>query len=194
MTDTPSGSASSTGPALLLVAGLPGTGKSTIASQLADRGWHWIDTDAVRKELAGIAPTDRRTPDDPLYTPEAILAVYTHCVQRAAGQLAAGQSVVLSATFARADYRQPFLELADRCGVQLRILLVELAEAEVQRRLRQRMDAGHDVSDADVSVWQKVAARWEAFSDREQSITLTLDTTGLSPDDATARVLTWLAT
>ncbi|MGE0435275.1 MAG: AAA family ATPase [Planctomycetota bacterium] len=180
-------------PCLLLIAGLPGTGKSTLASHLATaHGFHWIDTDAVRKELAGIAPTDRRKPDDPMYTPEAIQRVYEVCVERVRAQLQAGVPVAVSATFAKASYRRPFVELAAECGVPLRILLVELAEDEVRRRLEARMAAGHDVSDADTSVWRKVAARWEAFDAVESAATLSLDTTGITPDAANARMVEWL--
>jgi predicted kinase len=42
---------------LILVGGLPGTGKSTLAGGLADRiGAVALGSDRLRKELAGIAP------------------------------------------------------------------------------------------------------------------------------------------
>src|SRR5438034_1293400 len=46
-------------PCLVLVGGLPGTGKSTLAQGLAQRaGFQVIRSDVVRKQLAGLAPTD----------------------------------------------------------------------------------------------------------------------------------------
>src|SRR5262249_25807923 len=46
-------------PCLVLVAGLPGTGKSTLARALAERaGFEVIRSDVVRKELAGPAARD----------------------------------------------------------------------------------------------------------------------------------------
>jgi len=48
---------------LVLVGGLPGTGKSTLAAALADAtGWSVLRSDEVRKDLAGLGHTTRRPP------------------------------------------------------------------------------------------------------------------------------------
>src|SRR5205085_38563 len=60
-------------PALILLGGLPGTGKSTLARGLTERtGGTVIRTDVVRKDLAGQAPSDRATAEyaEGIYTPE----------------------------------------------------------------------------------------------------------------------------
>ena len=50
-------------PCLVLVGGLPGTGKSSLAAELATRkGFQVIRSDVVRKELAGL-PADAPTPE-----------------------------------------------------------------------------------------------------------------------------------
>ena len=42
---------------MVLVGGLPGTGKTTLAGAIADRlGWTVLSSDQIRKELAGLAP------------------------------------------------------------------------------------------------------------------------------------------
>jgi hypothetical protein len=42
---------------MILVGGLPGTGKSAPAGALADRlGWTVLNSDRIRKELAGVRP------------------------------------------------------------------------------------------------------------------------------------------
>src|SRR6266851_78922 len=47
-------------PAMIVVCGLSGSGKSTVARRLADRlGFEWLRSDEVRKRLAGVAPAER---------------------------------------------------------------------------------------------------------------------------------------
>src|SRR5205807_565194 len=75
-----------TRPGLVLVGGLPGTGKSTLARALADRaGFTVIRSDVVRKELA------RRPPNEPtpldkrskLYSAKWTDRTYAECLRQA---------------------------------------------------------------------------------------------------------------
>ena len=47
-------------PAMIVVCGLSGSGKSTVARRLADwLGFEWLRSDEIRKRLAGVAPAER---------------------------------------------------------------------------------------------------------------------------------------
>lgn len=64
---------------LVLVSGLPGTGKSTVAQRLADEcGAAGLSSDRVRKELAGLCPEELASEDyrTGLHAPEATERVY----------------------------------------------------------------------------------------------------------------------
>src|SRR5512147_2981242 len=83
---------------LVLVGGLPGTGKSTLAGELADRlGMVLLSSDRVRKEQAGIAPeTPAPAPyGQGLYSPARTADVYRDLLRRAGAALTRGESVVL---------------------------------------------------------------------------------------------------
>src|SRR5206468_7223266 len=127
-----------TRPGLLLIGGLPGTGKSTLARALADRaGFAVIRSDVVRKELAGRPPTEP-TPTaerDKLYSAEWTDRTYAECLRRAEDQLFAGTRVIVDATFADDGHRQPFLSLAARLAVPAALLLCRADRATVRRRL-----------------------------------------------------------
>jgi uncharacterized protein len=148
-------------PCLLLVAGLPGTGKSTLARGLADvAGFSVIRSDEVRKELAGL-PAELKTPTDvrlSLYTPEWNARTYSDCMRRAELLLWEGKRVIVDATFREQKERTAFQEMAVRWGVPAGMLICQADAEMVRSRLEQRRG---DASDADWSVYLQVAQKWE---------------------------------
>ena len=97
-------------PRLILVGGLPGSGKSTIAAAMAERiGADCVASDVLRKELAGAEPGERLTAavGAGVYNTGMTDLTYRELLVRAERQLRGGRSVVLDATFGRgADRRQ----------------------------------------------------------------------------------------
>ncbi len=158
-------------PGLVLVSGLPGSGKSALARGLAERaGFEVIRSDVVRKELAG--DTARRAT---LYTPEWTGRTYAECLRRAEGLLREGRRVIVDATFREEARRRAFLEAATRLGVR-GLLLVCRASPEVTR---QRLESRRgDVSDADWRVYQELAAQWDEPGPQTRSALREIDTGG----------------
>ncbi len=95
--------------ALVLVGGLPGTGKSTVADGLADRtGWTVLRSDELRKDLAGIGHTTRGGDEygAGLYDEASTRATYRTLLDRARALLGAGESVILDASWTRERWRE----------------------------------------------------------------------------------------
>jgi aminoglycoside phosphotransferase family enzyme/predicted kinase len=153
-------------PALVLVAGAPGTGKSTLAAHLCTRGnFTWLRSDAIRKTLAGLDPhAPASAPlDQGIYTPGSTDATYRSCLNQAETLLLEGHRVVVDATFASDTHRLMFLEAADRLGVRSLLLHCEADPAIVAGRLAAR--AG-DASDADATLGRLLAARQDPCGPR----------------------------
>jgi len=143
-------------PCLILVGGLPGTGKSTLARGLAAAAnVTVIRSDEVRKELAGVPVTK---PCAECYTPEWTERTYSECWRRAVGLLKDGRRVIVDATFADEGRRGSFLYTARKQGVPAVLLICRADPAVARERLRARRG---DASDADERVYGQMAATWQ---------------------------------
>src|SRR5690606_38766419 len=151
---------------LVLVGGLPGTGKSTLARGLGEAlGATLLRSDEVRKELAGI-PLDRPAPaafGQGIYRDTVTAETYAELVRRAEVALGMGETVVLDASWNEERWR----EQARAAAVRAHADLVELrctASADVAAaRIRARAAAGEDVSDASPGIAEAMAARTDPW-------------------------------
>lgn len=144
-----SGAGADREPALVVVCGLPGVGKSTVASWIADRlDAAYFRTDEIRKELF----------PEPAYTRAETETVYETLVERGRAALARGENAVLDGTFKRRRHRLEPVEVARELAVTFRLVKVEAAESVVRDRIRDRTE---DVSDADVSVHEQFREEFE---------------------------------
>jgi uncharacterized protein len=169
---------------LVLVGGLPGTGKSTLAAGLADRfGWTILRSDEVRKDLAGVARTERAAApfQKGLYRPEATAATYRELLERARRLLERGEPVVLDASWTDRRYRTAAEAVAGETSSELVEVECMAPAAVAAERLQKRASVGADVSDATPSV----AAAMVATADPWPSA-CSIDTT-TPADDTLAR-------
>ncbi|MDB2237709.1 AAA family ATPase [Halorubrum ezzemoulense] len=124
---------------LVVVCGLPGVGKTTVAERIADHVDGRIRrTDVIRKQLF----------DDPEYTDAETEAVYAELLARARDDVDDGGAVVLDATFADARFRADARETAAEAAAEFDLVEVACDEAVVERRIERR----DGISDADFEI------------------------------------------
>lgn len=136
---------------LLLVGGLPGTGKSSVAHGLADLDTTWtlLRSDQVRKELAGVDGPAAAALNQGLYTAEKRRRTYDELLERARRCLEQGENVVLDASWTQQEYREAARRVADASGAELTAVQCIAPRAVALDRLARRRG---DFSDADAAV------------------------------------------
>ncbi len=145
---------------LVLVGGLPGTGKSSLAGQIADQlGCVVLGSDRIRKELAGVEP-DRPVAAEfrtGIYAQAWTDRTYAELLDRAAELLAMGESVLLDATWSSAAYRQLAAAIAAQCQADLVQLECVTPQEVASSRMASRSGDG---SDATAAIAARLAVEW----------------------------------
>lgn len=157
---------------LVLVGGVPGTGKSSLAAGLAaEIGATVLRSDEVRKELVPRSSTT--TADADLYGAERTERTYATLLDRAGARLRRGETVALDATWASAAHRVAARSCADRCGAEIIELRCVVALATARARADARARAGCDASDADAEIASEMARRFEPWPEAVEISTAT---------------------
>ncbi|MBE7381452.1 MAG: AAA family ATPase [Leptolyngbya sp. SIO1E4] len=167
---------------LLIMAGLSGSGKSTVARELSRQlGAIHLRSDAVRKHLAGIPL--QQTGDDSLYTAEMNRKTYERLT--ALGMLLAskGYCVILDAKFDRQGTRQAVMTQAQAQNLPLTIVHCTAPMETLKQRVQARQG---DIADATLGVLEKQTL--EPFTEAEADYLATVDTTQPLPLQLTAIV------
>lgn len=146
-------------PALVMLCGLPGTGKSYFAAALARRSAVVVlSSDRIRKILVG----------EPRYSRGEHRRVFAAAHLLLAELLGAGYAVVFDATNRTERARQPLYAIAERAKARLVILEFDVPEEVARQRLAGRAAgaaAGYvDYSDADWRIYCQMRQGGEPIS------------------------------
>jgi hypothetical protein len=136
-------------PTLVVVSGLPGTGKSYFCGKLAERlPLAILESDALRKALFSSLR----------YSSQESSRLFRACQHLIEGLLNKGISLILDATNLSERYREHLYRIAERLDVKLVLVRIEAPPELVRQRLNARqmgMDSGGQ-SDADWKVYQRM--------------------------------------
>jgi predicted kinase len=137
-------------PRLMAVSGLIGTGKSTLARQLAEAfEATWLRTDEIRRtEFERYRAASQEHMDSGLYAPEVSRQVYQRLCQRAEQALKRGHSVVCDGLFAKQSGRKALQAIAKRSGASFHLFECVVPKAVALQRIARRQAEGKDLSEA----------------------------------------------
>ncbi len=157
---------------IILMSGLSGAGKSTVARKLARKlGAIHLRSDAVRKHLAGI-PLEEKG-EDTLYTAEMTQKTYNRLLELGILLANQGFTAILDAKYDKQGLRESAIAQAQTAQIPLSILYCTAPMDVLRDRLLSRTG---DVSDATTDLLASQEAAAEPFTEEEQSLVTILDT------------------
>ena len=154
------------------------TGKTTLARALGQAlEWPVVESDKVRKTLAGMKPATRATVafGQGIYAAEFSTRTYEEMRRQAATHLAAGRGVILDGSYKRAGERELVRQLVREHGSAVVFVYCECPPAEARRRLGLRLADPQAVSDGRVELFEAQAKDFDPLGPEDRPL-LRLDT------------------
>jgi hypothetical protein len=159
-------------PAIIVVSGLPGTGKTYFSRRLAERlPFIILESDALRKQLF---PVPEYSASESAYLFRTIYILMEELLKK-------GIPVILDATNLEERHRERIYSIAEHINARLILVRVEAPPELVQQRLKSRIKKSGTNSDADWAVYKKMRVTAEKISrnhfnvDTSRDITPTID-------------------
>jgi len=165
-------------PLLILMVGLVGSGKTTLANALAQRlGAVHISSDVTRKRLAGI-PENEHHYDEPasgIYSPEFNRKTYDAIFTQGIEVLKDGVPVILDAAFLRQSEREQARRMSRELGVDYLVVECRLTPELTQKRLLQRCREA-SASDGRWEIYQRQTGWFEPVKEVSTANYILIDT------------------
>ncbi|MGD9094303.1 MAG: AAA family ATPase [Chromatiales bacterium] len=164
-------------PAVLLMSGPSGSGKSVVVRRLFSRlAVIQLASDVERKRLAGLDPLDRSgsEPGGGIYTRDMGQKTYARLLELCREVVEAGYVAAADATFLRCEQRRPFGELAQELDVPFLILEMQTPVELLKQRIRKRLQRSDDPAEATIEVLEMQLASAEPLTPEESKQSLVI--------------------
>ena len=152
-----------TRPAVVIVGGLSGTGKSVLARRIArTTEAEWLSSDRIRKEITGHDPHDRLTDEygSGIYSPDISRETYDTMISRGITAASRGRSVVIDATFLDEEWRKRARDAFKIIDADLQFVECYCPPDVVVKRLEERETDADEASDAGTSIYKVQLERY----------------------------------
>ena len=150
-------------PQLIVFYGLPGTGKSLMASRT--RNWTnaiHIRSDILRRVLASLSLDEHHYASfgKDLYSPEMSRRVYETLKGKARTYLAQNQSLIIDATYSKQKERAELKEAGEKLEAEVHFIRCEASDEKVKGWIEQRKESDRQ-SDATWEIYLAMKERFE---------------------------------
>ncbi|UCE13775.1 MAG: AAA family ATPase [Candidatus Heimdallarchaeota archaeon] len=168
---------------LIMILGLPGTGKTFFAKELSEflpDKPIYLSTDIVRRYLFDFSHHHYEPFGEKSYTQEKRDLVYNALYLVIDILLSQKLSVMVDGTFYSQNKRQPIYKICQRSNQELILIRTTCSEDRIRQRIQDRKSQGKNSSDADFNIYLEIKKRFEPIKiphlviNTEQSLTTNL--------------------
>ncbi|MFW9778423.1 MAG: AAA family ATPase [Candidatus Heimdallarchaeota archaeon] len=165
---------------LILIVGLPGTGKTTFARELQTflpADVIYLSTDSIRRNI--FQPTTVRA--DPVEYNEGIYSTASkdliYQILYFIGELLLGLNhvLIIDGTFYTQEKRKRFFSICERLNQDIILIETRCSEEIVRARLEKRIRQGESASDADFRIYLKIKEQFEPLEHDHITVNTELD-------------------
>jgi uncharacterized protein len=181
-------------PLVLAIMGRIGSGKTTVAKQVAiELNWPIFSSDEIRKTLAGVPLTERTAAKlrDKIYSEQMTQQTYKKLLYDGLASLPTHSGVILDATFLSRANRKLLRDACAKAGVHLQVVELDVDPGQIKRRLKAREATRlrrAEISDARLEDFEKLSAVYEPPSEHEPDL-IKISADGTVPDTLKAILL-----
>lgn len=129
---------------LIIIRGLPGSGKTTLAKKIAATGFVHYENDMYLEDMS---KKSGKTYQETISIRENLVSAYETCMSDCRLSLFNKEDVVVSNTFTTKKELKPYLDMAEKFGADLEVITMS-----------EQYESIHDVPDYVIS---RMKARWE---------------------------------
>ncbi|HED15661.1 MAG TPA: aminoglycoside phosphotransferase [Gammaproteobacteria bacterium] len=166
-------------PVLIIMHGLSGSGKTTVADDLAIQlGAVHVRSDIERKRLSGMTETQRSgsSTDDGLYASGVSDKTYDRLANITSTTLKSGYHIIVDASFLSRSKRQQFYDLAIQLETPLRLINCQAPKTLLKERIIRRYQSAADASEANAQVLDHQLKMADPLDEKEKLHSIYLDT------------------
>jgi predicted kinase len=133
---------------IIVVFGLPGTGKSFFARQLQKKlNASYFNTDIIRDELGRKGHYDKNSKK----------LIYERLAEKTSEEVVKGAGVIIDGTFHKRELRDDFRQIAAKLDQKIYLVEVKASEQTVKKRLNEK----REYSEADYKVYRQIKSEFE---------------------------------
>lgn len=150
-----------------MILGLPGTGKTYLATKLLDslsNHYIYLSTDRVRRNLFDFSHHQYVPFGDKLYTQEKRDLVYNALYLIVDILLSQKLSIIVDGTFYSQTKRQPLFKICQQLNQKYFIIKTTCSEDLVKQRIKERTSQSNNASDADFNIYLEIKDRFEPIN------------------------------
>ncbi len=167
-------------PVIIVVFGLIGTGKSTIAKALSEElSFDLISSDVVRKRISGISKFERKYDeyDTGIYSRDVTKKTYEEIFYNAKDLVNNGKSAIIDASFSKIKWRKSVVELTERLEVPLYFIQTQAPINLIEQRLVVREKQKNTISDGRLGILDRFISDLEEPLEISKKKLIAIDTT-----------------